>query len=425
MAARRAVEVDEIVVFLPIIADARLHSPKMKKLTKILVASIMLLASTFSGRAEPNWQHTNPGGIHYAIERRTLHPDSWQAMMLQTEDCAPPCVIALDDRLNAVHLRYKWAQLNPSPGVFDFSSLTQQIDEAVKAQKKVTLIVMAGKYTPSWVFEHGAGHISTPAKVNDGFSQANIPLPWDNIFIQSYVEMIRALAASLKQDHERYDAVVLVKIGSVVTHSGEVRLMPLQAYDVPVDQNDPGQKRRFAEALCRDWADHGYSSPKIRKAFHYVNKEIAAAFPDQYLGMAYVGGWNRFPSVDKDGQCIYPESNNTLNQLIKGMVKRYGVRAIINNTVLSTEIGNPPIMNWVKRNGGSIAFQVNRVAVGCHRNGKSECSFRTFKKTIERAIETGALFVEIHEGNINRYKSELPSMNRKLIENAARIMSFN
>lgn len=378
----------------------------------VLLLSTLFLASV--AHAEGGWKALQLGGIHYAVPVGALQPDRWSEDLRHTPDCEAPCVVEFDDRLSALHLRYKWAQLNPAPGVYDFDALGAVIDEVQQSGKLVTLNIMAGKYTPDWVFDAGADYIDTPAKTGDRYSQPNVPLPWDPVLVSAYQDMIVALADYLKQDPVRYWTVALVKNGLVVVHSGETRLMPVEAYFDRRNKQDRAETDAYRVKLCEDWAAAGYQEDRVLAAFSEVTDTIARAFADQYVGLAYVGGPAQFPTVNARGQCAFPEKNQTSNLIIKDMVKRYGARAVINNTVLTDEIGNPPIMDWVLKNGGQVAYQVNQQEVGCNAKTKNACDEDGFESTLNAGLTAGALYIEVHDGNINKYQSILRAFNSAL-----------
>lgn len=379
----------------------------------LLVLLICMCTAFISGsfvQAQGAWKTTNIGGIHYAVERSTLHPNRWRRDLQQTYDCNTNCKVGFDNRMSAVHLRYKWAQINPRAGRYNFEDLGAVLDTLHASNKMATLVIMGGKYTPSWVIDAGATHLPIPAKTSDAFSQPFVPAPWDPVYLREYARVHAALAAYLKRSEARYKTVVLVKNGALTIHSGETRLMPAKAFKLDASQN-------VAKALCTGWAQVGYSENRLLGALRMSNAAIADAFRDQYLGLAYVGGFTRFPTVTAQGNCVANGKNKTMSKLIKQMVKTYGKRSVINNTVLTPKIGNPPIMNWVKRNGGRIAFQVNRQQVGCHENVKGQCSEQLFAQTLQTAVAAGAVFVEVHDGNIKRYKDMLPQIDGQLSQN--------
>lgn len=121
------------------------------------LALLLALAGPALADRANGWTGDEIRGIHYAVPRNSLLPDRWQAELQHTKDCQNPCVVEFDDRMSTVYLRYKWMQLNPEQGVYDFSNLGETLDVVAAAGKPVSLIVMAGKYTPPWLFKAGAG----------------------------------------------------------------------------------------------------------------------------------------------------------------------------------------------------------------------------------------------------------------------------
>ena len=255
----------------------------------LMVFSGFLAATVAPAQTNGDWRGINPRGIHYAVPRNTLHPDRWREGLQHAPDCQAPCVVEFDDRLSTIYLRYKWMQLNPKNGVYDFSDLGQVIDTIHRAGKKVSLIVMAGKYTPGWVFDDGARHIETRALLFHGsYAQELVPVTWDPIFLAAHGEMIEALAAFLREKPERYDTITLVKNGGLVIHSGETRMLPPHAFFRGTKRASEEQKDEYRKELCSVWAQAGYTQDKILRAAAQTMSQIAEAFPDKYLGLVFV-----------------------------------------------------------------------------------------------------------------------------------------
>lgn len=388
----------------------------MKSPVRAFFVLWLAILAVSSAGAE-GWQNVNPGGIHYAVERNALHPNRWRQELYQTPDCVDPCKIEFDDGVSAIYLRYKWMQINPAPGVYNFDEIGEILDQIRAHGKKVSLIVMAGKYTPEWVFENGAAHTKRKFNKSGKFTQRNAPITWDPIFIAAYTDMMDALSAYLRETPERYETIVLVKNGAMIMISGETRMMPPEEFLPKADLHDPKKVEKFRANLCADYAAAGYSEEKILETSKTVNARLSKAFPDMYLGMAFVAGSERFPTVDDSGKCTYPEKNRTLNKIVQQMAKTYGKRAIFNSTTLAGGgIGQPALMEQAKANGGQIAYQLNARRVGC-RTPAAPCNRDEFEKAVQEGIDDGAVFIEIHDGDINRYKDLLPAMNRALLEN--------
>lgn len=356
-------------------------------------------------------------GIHYAPPRNHLHPNIWLKEMLQTYDCQAPCEIKLDDRLSAVHLRYKWMQLNPADGRYDFEALGEAIDLISDHGVNVTLIVMAGKYTPPWVFDSGAR--SYPLKFRfsraSEYSQPKMPLPWDDVYLDAYGKMLKALSAYLKEKPSRYEAVVLVKNGAIVSHSGETRVMPVKAFYPKSMKNDLHLREEKRDELCQAWEKVQYREWKIQDAMRRSNESLDKAFPEKKLGLAFVHGSNRFPTISSEtGKCVPGGRNQTLEKLIKEMVVIYRNRAVVNSTTLYNNGGEPSVLGWARRNGGNVAFQLNRQQVGCHQKAPSTCDPDDLRDSLDKGIEQGAVFIEVHDGNVHRHQDILRDANDEL-----------
>lgn len=376
------------------------------------LALLLALAGPALADRANGWTGDEIRGIHYAVERNSLQPHRWRAELQHTKDCQNPCVVEFDDRMSAVHLRYSWMQLNPAKGVYDFSDLAAVLDIIQAAGKKATLVVMAGKYTPPWIFEEGAAHLHMQFYHVDRYSQPEVPVPWDPVFIKAHGEMIAALSEFLRATPSRYETLALVKNGALTSHSGETRLMPHMAFMRRADKHDKAREDAVRTQLCTEYAEAGYTEKKILNTAQVINAQIATAFPDQYLGIAFVAGSKRFPTV-KAGTCTYPKKNDTLNTIINDTVAAYGSRAVINSTVLAGDKGPPKILKRVARNGGLVGYQLEAQAVGC-RTAKAACNISEFRSSIESGIAAGTVFIEVHDGNINEYKAYLRRANREM-----------
>ena len=190
--------------------------------------------------------------------------------------------------------------------------------------------------------------------------------------------------------------------------------MPYDAFNANGHSPNEKEKLAFQESLCQDWAQSGYSEQTILKAMTNTSEKINQSFPEKCIGLTFVDGSNRFPTVNQIGQCALPKENDTISKIIKEFVTTYKARVVINSTVLTDKIGNPPIMSWVLRNGGKIGFQFNERMAGCRKGTGDICDWDLFKRIVQAGINAGATFIEAHEGDINRYDDLLPKMNADL-----------
>lgn len=365
-------------------------------------------------------------GIHYAPTRNDIYnfvgrAGVWQDRWLNPYNCpaAEGCMVELDDRVSAVHLRYKWAQINPQEGVYNFDHIGEILDEINANGKRATLVVMGGKYTPQWVIDEGAKTFKREVKtfqteLNEGSAQSKLPLPWGGIYANTYGDMMQALADYLKEKPQRYDTLALVKVGGVVVHSGEQRLMPPDAFLSQAELSDPATVERLRVELCEAWAKQHYTEDRLLIASNRFNKKVDAAFPDKLLGMAIVAGSNRFPTVDSNGNCDPDRTNYTVLRMVKQFVNDYGERAVVNPTTLwGPQTTKAAAVQYAEHNSGDSAYQLNRRKVGCPAPGVG-CDSGDLQDALRAGYEAGALFMEVHDGNIERHKHILKYANNEM-----------
>lgn len=379
---------------------------------KRLVTIIILICSAAQSFA---WTPYYIGGVYYAVPRNYLEPGQWDIQGHHTWDCRDSCEVIFDDRVNVLFLRYKWSMLNPSKGVYDFSDLGHVIDSVSRSGKRVSLVVMAGKYTPEWVFQSGVPHLSIPALTfGDSFSQPLIPATWNSDYLKYYGQMITALGDFLRENPHLYEAVVLVKNGALVINSEETRMMPVDAFFLRSDT--AGSLERQMGVICDAWASLGYTEEKILTVARETSAQIVKTFPEKFIGLAFVSGSNRFPSIDSNGKCLPLKQNATLKTIVEQFVDQYRDRSVVNDTTLAGGgIGQPKIFAWVKKQGGQIAFQLNARKVGC-RSPNYQCFTSEFVLAMREGMDEGAVFIEVHDGNIVHYADLLRKMNKEMAD---------
>jgi hypothetical protein len=358
-------------------------------------------------------------GITYAVTRNVLSDANWQQEWLHTGDCTGNCSIAFDNRVSVVLLRFKWAQINSTPGVYDFTSLIEMLKQLKAMDKKASIGVMAGIYTPSWLFNapYNALYrsIDAPSVSAEAFSQRHVPAPWDPAYQKAYNDVFVNMAAAIKAAGLS-DTVALVKNSVISSHSDETRL----------EDSDKDDSKESSPEECLAWEKIGYTEDKILATFANTSDVITRAFPGVAIGLNMVTGSNRFPNV---GHCTDAKANNkTLDTIVKNFVTTYKDRAVVNSTVLSYDSGIPKSFAWIRENGGHIGFQLNRQKVGCSATpGTAEaaaCSspeyIANLKEAIQDGIDAGADFIEVHDGNMHRNKDILPEYDYILRQNSAR-----
>jgi ELWxxDGT repeat protein len=127
-----------------------------------------------------------------------------------------------DPRIAGVQFLIPWAQLEPSKGTFDFSTLDQMLSLWGGAGKKVMFDVKtapagaeSGQYassaTPQWVYAEGVPYVIS---TSTGVTQ-QIPVYWDPVFLQEYQKLVEALAAHCDGN----PGIEFIMVGPGVFHS--------------------------------------------------------------------------------------------------------------------------------------------------------------------------------------------------------------
>src|SRR5436305_9031836 len=101
--------------------------------------------------------------------------------------------------VDGIAIRALWNAVEPSDGVFNWTATDSYVAQAAAAGKTVTLRLMAGYVTPSWVYQAGAqpfNFIWDQTSWGPAFcSTATIPVPWDPVFQAKFAALVQAFGA--------------------------------------------------------------------------------------------------------------------------------------------------------------------------------------------------------------------------------------
>jgi hypothetical protein len=173
------------------------------------------------------------------------------------------------------------------------------MSQAGAAGKQITLAVVAGYATPSWVYADGAQPFQFVWDKSGGSSGATpcsiqtIPVPWDQIFNAKWQTFVQALGARYASN----PTLVSVMIYGVNYESIETSL--------PVTN---GQKISSGGKSCTGynypalWQAAGYTRIVMEDTLFTMENYFQAAFPNaQLLAGLNPGG---FPPIDQNGNLI-------------------------------------------------------------------------------------------------------------------------
>ena len=180
-----------------------------------------------------------------------LRPDKGGAIPL-------PASLLSNPNIAGFVLRDEWKNVNPAPGIYDFSRLDAAIATVTAAGKQFKLTIFTGIAAPQWLYHAGAQsvafHDDNPFREGGDYV---MPAPWDPTMLRYYgdllLEMHRHFAGN--------PGLVQVNLGGPTQFSLEMHL-PSEVKQAP-----------------------GYSAQAIRTAWASVLKTYATLFPGVRAGL--------------------------------------------------------------------------------------------------------------------------------------------
>ena len=92
--------------------------------------------------------------------------------------------------------RFRWRTIEPEAGHYNWTPIDQAVAVTGKAGKKTMLRVVAGINSPEWVLQAGAQVFDFSntdlAHPKNYAANLRMPIPWDEVYLKSWEEFIRA-----------------------------------------------------------------------------------------------------------------------------------------------------------------------------------------------------------------------------------------
>ncbi len=304
-----------------------------------------------------------------------------------------------------VFLRTSWAKLQPGPDTYDWSSVDDVIDRARVGNKRVSIGVSAGNFTPPWLFRQGVPRVAgTILPVGGGKEHAVevvVPAVWDPRFRQGYANLLIALAAHLRTT-DRYEMIALIKICGINENSAEMRL-PHQA---GAKTNTAGT----ATDMVPPWQAVGYRPSLVIAAFEDLARAHAAAFPDKPLGLAVITPeWHAFPPINEEGRLCDLKEVDTTRRIVRRAVEMFGARLEVQWNALTGDREPPKIVDEARRLGARIAYQENigatRTLLFQYKERKLAAPYpdAPIRAMIDMGTKHGMAFLELFPLTINSF----------------------
>jgi hypothetical protein len=245
-----------------------------------------------------------------------------------------------------VFIRLRWDEVNPGPGVYDWTAMDREIEKAVRNGKLYSLSFKAGsKGTPQWIFDPAIAGATAVERLTfrdagDGEQPGcgtlmDLGSPADPNYRRHYFALWQAAARHIRERNAWYRALAYVKPSGANLFSHENRL-PKNC--------EPNC------AICNPqvWAERGHYTPEALYEFYRQQTALLAAeFPDKDMSYALIQAG--FPLVNDNGEykepltLPLPRGTEQTEQILAQGRKDHGLRFIVQHNGLGPKPQDSPI----------------------------------------------------------------------------------
>lgn len=294
--------------------------------------------------------------------------------------------------LDGIAIRVSWNALQPTAQPPNFALIDEQLVQARRFNKKVSLSIEAGIYTPAWVYALGARPYSYVLDESTGdrmCSRVQMPIPWDPVYLDAFKQLIRAAS----QRFNRSSILSHVKITGM-NSSGQATSLPHSA----IRQLTNGQKTCATIDEISAWASVGYSRQRILLTYRDLIDTFEQNFSSHRL--AAILDVQGFPPLDQRGQLMASTDYDTevVPELLQAALFGRASRMLVQSNDLTNTSAYPfPIrladeivigyqLRWPV--SGDKAYRMN--------GGVRESPVAVFDATVRRSVAARGKYLEVH-----------------------------
>ena len=275
--------------------------------------------------------------------------------------------------IDGIVLRYAWNSLEPSDGVFNWATVDSQIAQVKAYGKKVSIGVLPGFESPSWLYQEHAQKFNFIWDKNRDVpicSVQTIPVPWDPVFVSKWKTFIQALG----QRYNSNPTVANVKITGINSESEE--------HTLPLSVNAPingGQCTSYNDVA--NWIKIGYTRTKVEDAWQQFAQTFHLFFPAKSITAQLAPG--AFPPIDQNGRLMAGKADQqlTLDLLNRGIADYPSQFAGQNNGLSAS---------WIWSDLIKVSSQIVTGYQTVSPMGSN------LQRTLNLAVQGGAEFVELY-----------------------------
>jgi hypothetical protein len=108
-----------------------------------------------------------------------------------------------NESVSGISIRASWNAIEAQEGIFDWGAIDNLISQADMYGKKVSITIIPGIDAPEWVYDKGAkkfDFINRNSWLPSYGEEMYCPMPWDDIFLTSWENFIKAFATKYEQN---------------------------------------------------------------------------------------------------------------------------------------------------------------------------------------------------------------------------------
>jgi hypothetical protein len=238
--------------------------------------------------------------------------------------------VAANPNVTGVLLRYNWQDVEGADGVFDWSTIDNEVGLAAAAGKQASISVVAGFQSPSFVYAAGARPFSFMWDRGSfgptACTLVQMPVPWDPVFQAKWAGFVAAFGAHYNSN----PTVAHVVLTGFNSKTPELYLPT--SVNAPINVN--GQKCTSLNDIA-NWQAAGYTRTKAEAAWNAIAAEFHTAFPDKPFAASMSP--TDFPPLDQSGNLLPKgvEDDQANSDVIANAVALYGQQFVLQNDGLS------------------------------------------------------------------------------------------
>ena len=271
--------------------------------------------------------------------------------------------------ISGVALRSVWTVIQPYKGVYDWSFFDQGLTLAQQNNKKISLSVAAGGYSPDWLINEGAAYLNITMQTNflPQPQYAQMVLPWDPTFKREWSTFVQAMAT-------RYDGnpnVAYVYIGGAGFYIETYVVRTQQDYNAFNAVGGLPKWIQGAKAVIDMYGSSFKNTPFL----------MAVANPVSQIASAQAAGESAVEEVVNYGLARYPGrfgiASDSLNDNSATTGSTYFVNQMINQNSATSPVG----------------FQM----LGAATNSSPTSGMADLYTAVAAGVQMGGQYIEVYQ----------------------------